>query len=284
MREIIKKAFKITNNTIILTIPLIIGVKLLDLYSLYTKYTVDSMPKFLLASITMLFMFAVFGAAWFYMVKEAVSLAKRVFILDKDRANATLALFKKLPEGIGKFFLSFIGVYIIFFFIQIILTPIVYFLGISTIGGLDSNTMQSFYSLATDPAITTNAGMAAFVEKLSPEMIVYLGKWCLLFMIVTSLVMYLLMFWIPEIIYNTPNAFVALFNSLVKLFKNFFDSIRLFLSIWLIGFALLFFSSFAAMNAFTYLLMSIVLFYFSVYFVLLIFVYYEQKYVSEDEK
>ena len=72
MRELFKEATKITNYNIILTVPLIIFVKILDLYSLYSRYTVDSTPKFLLASITVLFMFGVFCSGWFYMVRGAV--------------------------------------------------------------------------------------------------------------------------------------------------------------------------------------------------------------------
>ena len=45
------------------------------------------------------------------------------------------------------------------------------------------------------------------------------------------------------------------------------------------GFALLFINTFAAFNPFTYVIMSIVLFYFFVYFVVLIFLYYDRKYV-----
>ena len=116
MKELFKDAVKITNYNLILTIPLIVFVKILDLYSLYSKYSVDSVPKFVIASITILFMFGVFCAGWFYMVERAVDLSKKVFVLDEDRAKATLNLFKTIPEGVGKFFLSFVGVYVIFFF------------------------------------------------------------------------------------------------------------------------------------------------------------------------
>ena len=96
MRELFKEAIKVTNYNIILAIPLIVFIKVLDLYSLYSKYNIDSTPKFLIASITVLFMFGVFCAGWFYMVKGAVKLSKKIFILDTDRAKATLHLFKKL--------------------------------------------------------------------------------------------------------------------------------------------------------------------------------------------
>lgn len=282
MRELFKEATKITNYNIILTVPLIIFVKILDLYSLYSRYTVDSTPKFLLASITVLFMFGVFCSGWFYMVRGAVELSKKVFVLDEDRAKATLNLFKTIPDGVGKFFLSFVGVYLLFFIIQLIATPVVYFLGVNIIGGLDSASMQHLQEVTIDSTIATNQGMAAFIDSLTPEQIVFFGKWSLLFMSVTSIIMYLLMLWIPEIIYMTPNPLVALWKSLIKLFKDFFTTVRLFLSLWFMGFALLFINTFAAFNPIAYIIMSIALFYFSVYFVILLFLYYDKKYIDME--
>ena len=282
MRELFKEATKITNYNIILTVPLIIFVKILDLYSLYSRYTVDSTPKFLLASITVLFMFGVFCSGWFYMVRGAVELSKKVFVLDEDRAKATLNLFKTIPDGVGKFFLSFVGVYLLFFIIQLIATPVVYFLGVNIIGGLDSASMQHLQEVTIDSTIATNQGMAAFIDSLTPEQIVFFGKWSLLLMSVTSIIMYLLMLWIPEIIYMTPNPLVALWKSLIKLFKDFFTTVRLFLSLWFMGFALLFINTFAAFNPIAYIIMSIALFYFSVYFVILIFLYYDKKYIDME--
>ncbi len=284
MKELFKDAAKITNYNLILTIPMIIFVKILDLYSLYSKYTVDSIPKFILATITMLFMFGVFCSGWFYMVERAIELSKKVFVLDEDRAKATLNLFKSIPQGVGKFFLSFVGVYIIFALIQIFATPLVYLFGTKIIGVLDDASMISLQQTIMDPAITTNQGMAVFIDKLTPEQLIFFGKWSLLLMIVTSIVMYLLMLWIPEIIYKTPNPLVALWNSLVNLFKDFFTSFRLFISLWLMGFALLFINTFAVINPVAYIIMNLALFYFSVYLVVLIFLYYDRKFSEHNDE
>lgn len=288
MRELFKDAVKITNYNIILTIPLIIFVKILDLYSLYSRYNVDSTLKFLIASVTVLFMFGIFCSGWFLMIKGAIALSKKVFVLDNDRAKAALHLFKVFPEGVGKYFLSFVGVYVIFLIIQTIATPLVYILGVNIIGGLDAESMQHLQKLTMDNAISSSDGMASFIDALSIEQIVFFGKWSLLFTFVTSVIMYLLMLWIPEIIYFTINPLVALWRSLVKLFKDFFTTVRLFLILWVTGFILLFINTFAVINPFAYILMSIVLFYFSVYFVVLIFLYFDRKYTvtetSEDEK
>lgn len=281
MRELFKEAVKITNYNIILAIPLIIFIKILDLYSLYSKYNVDSALKFFVASITVLFMFGIFCSGWFNMIKGAIKLSKKVFVLDEDRAKATMNLFKNFSEGVGKFFLSFVGAYIIFLFIQAIATPLVYILGVNIIGGLDTNSMQNLQSLAINSEMSANQGMPAFIDKLSIEQIIFFGKWSLLFMSITSIIMYLLMLWVPEIICCTPNPLVALFRSVKKLFKDFFVTVRLYLILWFVGFLLLFVNTFAVINPIAYIIMSIIMFYYSVYLIVLIFLYFDRKYLNE---
>lgn len=282
MRDLFKQASKITNFNIILAVPLIIGIKLLDLYSFFSRAHLNSNLKILLASVTVLFMSAVLYALWFNMVKGAVDLHKKVFVLDSDRANASLGLFSTILDGIGKYFLSFVGVYIILFSIQILATPIVYFLGINIIGTLDEASAQQLLLIASEPATTAN--MASFVEQLTPTQIVFFGKWSLLFMLATSVIMYLLMLWVPEIIYKTQNPLVALFRSVGKLFKDFKTTFKLFLVLWVIGFLLLFTYTFAVINPIFYILVSIIMYYFIVYMAVLIFLYYDKKYTDGYEK
>lgn len=281
MRELFNQAAKITNNNIILTIPLIIFIKVLDLYSFFSRYHIDTTPKLLLAYITVLFMCGVFCAGWFYMIKGAVKLSEKVFVLDADRANASLSLFKCIPEGVGKYFLSFVGVYVVLFFIQILFSPVVYMLGINLIGGLDEASTQQLLQAASDPSFASNAGMASFVENLTIEQIVFFGKWSLLFMLATSFILYLLMLWVPEVIYNTKNPILALWRSIEKVFKDFWNTSRLFLSLWFSGFTLLFAYTFAVKNPLAYILVSILMFYFTVYLTVLIFLYYYKKYMVE---
>ena len=283
MRELFVEAVKITNYNIILAVPMIIFIKILDLYSLYSSSTIDSMPKLLVAFVTVLFMFGVFCAGWFYMIEGAVKLSKKVFVLDTDRAKATMNLFKKFPEGVGKFFLSFVGVYIIFLLIQAIATPLVYILGVNIIGGLDADSMQYLQELTVNTELASNQGMPAFIDKLTIPQIIFFGKWSLLFMAVTSVIMYLLMLWIPEIICCTPNPLLALWRALIKLFKDFFTTVWLFIILWVIGFVFLFISTFAVFNPLAYIVMSIIGYYFFVYLAILIFLYFDRKYVVADE-
>ena len=87
--------------------------------------------------------------------------------------------------------------------------------------------------------------------------------------------MYLLMLWIPEIICCSPNPLIALCKSLGKLFKDFFVTVRMFLILWFVGFVLLFINTFAVINPIAYIIMSIIMFYFSLYLVVLVFLYFD---------
>ncbi len=278
MLKLLNQALKITNDNIILAIPLIIFMWVINFYSLFSKYTVDSFPEFLLASVTILFMVGAFCAGWFYMIKEGISLSKKVFVLDEDRAKATLNLIKLIPTGIGKYFLSFVGMYVILFLIQVIVAFVVYVVGVKTIGVLDASSVQHFQAIATEQGQSSDQAMMSFVDSLSIDQIIFFGKWSMLFVFVSSAAFFLIMLWFPEIIYQSQNPILALGRSIIKLFKTFFKSLNLFLVMWIIGFILLFVNTFAFINPVAYLIMSIILFYYSVYVVVLLFLYYDKTF------
>lgn len=280
MCNIFKSAFKITNYNLILIIPLIVFVKVLDLYGYFVG--ADTLPKMFIASLTVMLMFAVFCSGWFYMIKEAINLSKQVFVLDSDRAHATFALFKHFLSGVGKYFVSFIGVYVIFFIIQILLTPIVYQLGVKLIGAVTTEYIQSLQALAS--AGTANMTASEALNYITPEMLMFFAKWSLFLTIITSIVMYILMLWIPEIIYKNKNSVAALGTSIIKLFKNFLNTFGLYIILWISGFILLFLNTFAMTNPFAYLLINLILFYFAIYMVVVIFLYYDKNFVANDEK
>lgn len=285
MKKIFREALNITNNNIILAIPLILFIKLIDLYSMFSKFHIDTAPKLMIASITLICMTGAFLAGWLYMVKEAVKLSKKVFVLDSDRAKASLGLFKSLLSGIGKYFMPFLGAICFYVFvIQIIATQVVWLLGGKLIGSLDAASMKTLQEISLSAA-SNNSSMSLLVDNMTPEMITFFGKWSLLFVIVTCIITYLLMLWFPEIIYKESNPLKALGTSVVKLFRDFKCSVGLFSVLWLIGFMILFLNTFSIiLNPFVYLFISIVMFYFFVYMVVCVFLYYETKNVVEENE
>jgi len=272
----IKEAFKVTNNSIIITIPLVLFVYILDLYTNFSKAGIDNAIKLLLASLTVTFMIVVFCSGWFYMVKKAIELSKKVFIRDSDSSRETIKLYQTMIQGIGDYFMPFLFTYIILFIVQMILFPLVYYIGVNIIGNFDDSLLQSLQTISAD-----NSGQY-LIDMLSPEQIVFLGKWSLLFLISFSIVVFLLMLWIPEIIYKTKNPLKALWYSWCKLFKNFISSVKIYLFLWVIGLVLLFLNTFSLINPFIYILISVLMYYYTVYSAILIFMYYDKKYNNEQ--
>lgn len=274
-----REALRVTNNNIIITIPLVLFVYVLDLYTNFSKPGIDNFPKLILASVTVTFMIVVFCSGWFYMIKKAVELSKKVFVLDLDRARETLKLYKKMPEGIGELFIPFMFWYIILFVFQIFLFPAIYYIGSKLIGNFDDSFLASIQSVQLS---TLNEGHY-FVDSLSFEQLIFLFKWSLLLMISFSIIAFFLMLWIPEIVYKTRNPLKALWYSWIKLFKNFFLSAKIYVGLWLLGFILLFLNTFSLVNPAFYILINVMIYYYIVYAVILVFMYYDKKYNNEEE-
>ena len=274
-----KDALRTTNNSIIIAVPLILFIKIMDLYSTFTLYRADTPAKFSLAACTMIFMTGVFAAMYFDMIKQAVEISKKVFIIDADRTKEILGIFKNIWSSTSKYCLSFVGAYLIFFGIQIILTPFVYILGVKLIGHISPELLQNIQAVASD----SNA-VSAFVDKLTVSELTFFAKWSLLLIIVTLVVMFVLMLWIPEIMYNRKNPLMALFSSVAKVFKDFLSSLKLYSTLCLIGFLIFCLISFSTLNLVTYFIGNFALYYFYLYITILIFVYYGKKYNTEENE
>ena len=125
--------------------------------------------------------------------------------------------------------------------------------------------------------------MVNFLNALPPEQLIALFNLNIILMSVTSLFSFLIMLWIPEIIYRCINPLLALFTSIKKIFLKFWKSLILFLYVTLINFVISFFSTFAFTHPIVYMLLMILYFYFIVYVVVLIFLYYDREFKDECE-
>lgn len=275
MGKLFKDTVGITNDNIILAFPLILFMWVLSLYVSFSRQTVNSLPLLILSSITVLVMTGAFFAGWFYMVKKAVKLSKQVFVLDTDRAKATFNLLKTIPAGIGKYFLSYSGMIILFVIIICIVGAGVFQLGVNLIGKLDLNPEQ------LKSVLSSAADMKAFLDSLSFDQLIKLNNWNLLFLATTTVMSFLFMLWAPEIAFNTKNPFTALINSVKKIFHRFGRCLKLFVFLTVLNFVLSFINTFSLFNPILYFIMTVVYFYFLVYLVMLIFLYYEREFTEE---
>ena len=274
MFKLLKDAIKITNDNIILATPLLLFMLILSLYIGFSRMSVNSLPVLLLSCITVVFMTAAFFAGWFYMVKKAIALSKETFVLDTDKARATLDLIKKMPAGIGKYFWPFLGLILLAILIISVAMPAVIKLSLYIVGplGLDAASMKD--------ALASADGIKVFIDSLSGEQIIKLFKIEMIFILFSAIFSYLFMLWIPEIIYSTKNPFMAIFKSIKKVFKQPWKLFKLFIFTWLLNFILSFANTFSVINPLIYLIVMVLYFYFIVYLVVLLFLYYEREFTE----
>lgn len=272
MLKLFKDTIKTTNDNIILATPLIIFMWLLSLYLGFSKLSVNSLALVILSFVTVILMTSAFFSGWFYMVKTAISLSKQVFVLDEDRSKAVFNLLKTIPSGIGQYFLSFLGLIVISLVIVSAMGFLTFHLGMWLIGNLNLDPAQ------VKNVLSSAVDMKAFLDSLTFEQLIKLNNWNLLILGVTSLVSFLLMLWIPEIIYKTPNPLMALFKSIKKIFIKPWKAVKLFIFMSVLNFVLSFISTFSILNPILYFIMMVIYFYFLVYLVVLIFSYYDREF------
>lgn len=271
------KSFKILNENIILTTPLVLFILILSVYLGVANNVPQNIFVAILLLITIVSMFAAFFAGWFYMVKKAIVLDEKDFIADEEKTKASFNLMKEIPTGIGEYFLSFVGAIVIYTTLSLVLTYICYIIGINLIGKLniDINRLKI--------ALDSTQALKAFIGSLSVEELVKINKWYMLSLGFISFFYYITMFWGAEIISKTKNPLLAFFKSVGFTFKNFLSTLILFIYITVLNFTVSAVTTFSAVNPILYFVTTLISFYFVVYYVVLVFLYYDQTNKSKTE-
>ena len=211
MLQLFKNGFKTTNDCIILATPLIIFLSILSWYYKYAVVAIDTTPKLILAIITIFVMLGGFMAAWLYMAKKTISLSRKIFVFDKDRAKALWALVLSLPKGIGRLFLPSIGVISIYILIYTLI-----FSGIGYIVGKFIGTID-FSELDYQSIFLFGQEFANEISELSQNELLVLQCWYILALVSIAVVSFITMLWIPEIVYTEKVSFEALYYSIIKI-------------------------------------------------------------------
>lgn len=277
MIKYFKRAFKITNDNIILTTPLVLFLFLLSIYIGIAQSAPVNIVSFVLLFVTVLFMISAFFAGWFYMVKRAVDLDSMEFLVEEDRAKASFDLIKEIPFGIGDYFLSFVGAAILYTALIVLLVFSGFKVGMHYIGDIGVNVEQ------LKIAFGSSAAMKTLVSSLTGEQLIKLNAWNILFLVVTSIFSFLTMFWPVEIVVKTKNPLVALFKSITAILKKPLSAIILFLYISFVNFVISFLNAFSSINPILYFISMLLYFYFIVYVVVLIFLYYDREILLKEE-
>jgi len=278
MLKLFKDSFKTANDCIILAIPLVLFIWILSFYIGYSNKFVDSHIELSIAVVTILIMAGAFFSGWFYMVKKGIEVSKGIYVLDEDRAKAIGSLFKLMPRGIGRYFLSFIGMFLIFKICVALAFFIVNILGTTLIGAVYTPDQASQILSSSPQEIMT------FLDSLTTEQLTKLSLWNILIFSATTLLLFSVMLWIPEIIYSTPNPVKALLGSIKKAFGKFRKTVCLFVFLTLLNVFTSLISSFALTHPLLYLFIMVIIFYYIIYSVVLVFSFYREEFHGTEVK
>lgn len=275
MIKYFSRAFKITNENIILTTPLILFLFLLSIYLDVAKNAPENLLSAALLLITTLFMVSAFFAGWFFMVKRAIYLDKQEFIVEEERARASFNLIKELPIGIGEYFFSLVGGIIVYSALLILLAFITYQIGIHLIGKISLSPTEL-------KMILNSVETKALISSIPAEKLTKIQMWYSTFIIVMTIHYFLTMFLAPEIVLRTKNPLIAFFKSISFIFKNFLSAVILFAYINILSFvASIFINGLLIIHFIPTFIMALIAmllyFYFIVYVIVLVFLYYDSE-------
>lgn len=271
MIKYFQRAFKITNENIILTTPMVLFLFLLSIYMGIAKNAPTSLFSSILLLLTIVLMISAFFAGWFYMVKKAVDLDKNVLIVDEEKSKASFQLLKEIPVGIGEYFLSFIGAFILYCGLILGVMLLTYAVGIHFIGKIGLSLEQLRL------AMTSSAAMKALVKSMPMDELARLNAWNILVLIVSVVFSFITMLWPVQIIKDTKNPLIAFFKSIQSIFKNPLGAIILFVYISFVNFIVSFLNAISTLNPILYFFSMLIYFYFLVYIVVLVFLYYDRE-------
>lgn len=269
------KAFKITNDNIILTTPLVLFLLLTSIYFEVAQHAPANIFSLILLIVTILFMFSAFFAGWFYMVKKAIELDKKEFIIDEDRAKASFDLIKEFPAGVGEFFLSAIGGIILYSLLLIGLSAIAYLIGVHFAGKINLSPTEL-------KMILNSLESKALIASLSPEKLAKLQIWYTIFAATVTTHHFITMFLGIEIVSGNKNPLSAFFKTIVFTVKNFFGVILLFIYTNVVGILVsLIINGVMFLKAIPSIILvlgsMLLYFYFIVYVIVLVFLYYDSE-------
>lgn len=278
MLKLFRNNFKKTNDCIILATPLIIFLSILSWYISYAVNIVDSLQKLIFAIITVLIMASGCLSAWLYMAKKTIKMSNTVFVFDKDRNKAFRELILSLPKGVGRLFLPILCVITLTIIVYGGVATLITFIVTKFIGTVDLNLIN------TENLLLSSQELINEINELTTHEIIVINCWYLSILLITTLISFFGILWIPEIVYCEKNPFKALFFAIQKLIITFPKTLLLFIYISFLSIAISVVNTLLMFNPITYFIVLLLYYYFIVYIVVLLFRYYEQTFLKNEKE
>ena len=230
MEKVIKKSFRILFENSALMQPVILFTLFVFIFLSFAGFKISANSLYAIISMGMLlFAFTAFLSGWLYMITFGI---EKYIEFDKNEtnypqyiANYNIETVKKFFTGVGEYFLPVLGV---------ILINIILFAAMIYIGQIIFNT--SYITL-----LQTKITIGTELPKISLNQLMLL----LYIDLVSILLHFIMLFWLPTLFYKTKNPVISFFISIKYVFKNFLISLGVYFILFsgLILFNILFFIS-----------------------------------------
>ena len=265
------EAFSLSNNLLLLTIVLL-SIFITFLYMVLSAQ-LSINPK--LSLIVIILLSSALASGFFYTIKTFVDTKDNKEKIDKSDFKFAIETF---CAGIGEHYLSFVCMFVMFFILAGALILGTFIIADNFICSLDRLGLDAstIFITLSDPSQIVN-----ITQNMLPEQQEHLKYWYRAFLISTQTFTFLIMLWIPEVLYTKRNFFTAFFTSIGKIFSDFPRALCVYLTVvflnYILALLIVIFSNFSVMS----FLLNLVSLYLLVFNFFAIFVYYRKMFVNE---
>ncbi len=264
-------AFHYANNLLLLTLTLL-AIFIVSMYMIISAQ-IGISP--MLSLVVIILLSSVLASGFFYFIKNSIDIVSDGESFDKSNIKQTMSAFY---TGVGEHYLSFLGVFILFFILASILVIATVILAdrfICPINQLGID-IRDFFIVLADPN-----QVEVVKQNLSIEQQTNLRYWCRLFLFTTQTFTFLIMFWIPEILFTKKNIVVSLFKSIKRVILDFPSSLCVYLTIMLLNYILAVIIVVLGRFSMIVFILNIASLYLLIYNFYAIFLYYKGRFVED---
>jgi len=267
MIKILKETFAILNKNLWLLFLFMLISYIGLVYFSVLRASADTMVQIAVGLLTLLFLVVAGVAGFFHTLRSTV---------DNTSDEQRFELLKNFPKGVSEYFLPAFGIIVIYLIITTLAFSAAMVIGKTLIG------LFSFTPEDLGKAMSSVEALSEFQKNISPEDLVKLSKWHLLYLVVSSILTYLLIYWLPETFYNTKNPVLSLWRAVKKVALNPLRAFQLFISLAVINVIISLIMALMMPVPFLAFLVYFVYFYGFLYILLLTFNFYRHKFVEPE--
>lgn len=271
MIKTLKETFAILNKNLWLLF-LFMTISYVGLiYFSVLRASANSALQITIGLVTLLFIVVAGVAGFFHTLRSTV---------DAETSNnetPRLELLKAFPKGVSEYFLPALGLILIY----LILTTLV-FSGAVLLGKTLIGTF-SFSPEDLGKAMSSVEALSEFQKNVSTEDLLKLSKWHLLYLALSAIMTYLLIYWLPETFYKTKNPVLSLWRAVKKVVFNPLRTLQLLVTLVIINIITsLIMALFMPVQILAFLV-YFVYFYGLLYIFILTFNFYRNKFVETEK-